>query len=452
MLRIKTNIQQYKALLMLGVPIVIGQVGVIILGFADTLMIGHHSTEELGAASLVNTIFQLFLIFSLGYSFGLTPMVSDSYARNDCRKAGELVKNSLVANTLLSVIVMAVLALIYFNLDKMGQPEELLPVMRPYYIVNFISVPFVLWFNSLKQFCDGMTDTRTPMWILLGGNVANIVCNYILIYGKLGFPEMGLLGAGIATMGSRILMFAVLLALFMRRRRYARFYEGFREGKVNAKDLRQVNAMGIPPACQLGMEMAAFSLSGIMVGWLGTEALAAHQVTLTTAQICYMTYYGMSAAVAVRVSYFKGQEDYRQLRLTARCGFNLIFVMAFVTCIPLLLFRNQIGFVFTDNAEVTSYVAAAIYPLMAYQFGDALQCNYSNALRGISVVNPLIRIAFIAYFVVSLPMSYVLGIHMGYGLVGVWTAFPFALTIAGILYYRVFTRSVADMESRHSHA
>ena len=447
MRRLSSNIQQYKALLMLGVPIVIGQVGVIILGFADTLMIGQHSTVELAAASLVNTIFQLFLIFSLGYSFGLTPMVGDNFARNDRRKAGELVKNSLAANTVLSLIVMAILATIYFNLDKMGQPEELLPVMRPYYLVNFISVPFVLWFNCLKQFCDAITDTRTPMWILLGGNVINIVCNYILIFGKLGFPEMGLLGAGLATMGSRIIMFMVIFALFMYKKKYAEFYKGFKEGSVTKTDLRHVNSMGIPPAFQMGMEIAAFSLSGIMVGWLGTEALAAHQITLTTAQICYMTYYGMSAAVAVRVSYFKGQRDYRQLNLTARCGFNLIFVMAFITCVPLLIFRDDIGGIFTDNAEVSSYVAAAIYPLMIYQFGDALQCNYSNALRGISVVKPLMYIAFIAYFVISLPMSYILGIHYNFGLVGIWTAFPFALTIAGIMYYTIFKKETSKFNA-----
>ncbi len=432
---------------MLGVPIIVGQLGVIILGLADTLMIGHHSTEELGAASLVNTIFSLVLIFSMGFSFGLTPLIGDLFGRKEYGKVGQMLKNSLVANSVLGIIVMTIMGILYFNLDKLGQPEELLPIMRPYYLVNYISLPFVLWFNSFKQFGDGITDTRTPMWILLGGNLMNIVGNYILIYGVLGMPEMGLLGAGISTMVSRVMMFAVFLILFFNNKRYSVYKEGFKNGVINKSDFKVLNKMGWPLAMQQGMESAAFSLSGIMVGWLGTEALAAHQITLTIAQLCFMSYYGMGAAVAVRVSYFKGQNDIQQLMLTARHGMTINLVMAVFTCIPLFLFRNYLGGLFTDNEEVSVFVASAIIPLLVYQFGDALQCNYLNALRGISIVKPLMNISFIAYFVISLPISYVLGIYLDLGLVGIWTAFPFALTTAGILYYWIFRKNVLQKKT-----
>lgn len=186
----------YRALLWLGIPIVIGQIGVIILGFADTLMIGHHSTHELAAASFVNNMFNLAIIFSTGFSYGLTPIVGSLFGQNRCEEVGRTLKNSLAANTLLAAIVCLVMAVLYWNIDKLGQPEELLPTMRPYYLVLLASLPFVLWFNGFKQFTDGITDTRISMWILLGGNVLNIIGNYLLIYGKAGFPELGLLGAG----------------------------------------------------------------------------------------------------------------------------------------------------------------------------------------------------------------------------------------------------------------
>ena len=439
---VSKHFQHYKALIMLGVPIIVGQLGVIILGLADTLMIGHHSTEELGAASLVNTIFSLILIFSMGFSYGLTPLVGDLFGRREYGKVGQILKNSLVANSVLGVIVMTIMGVLYFNLDKLGQPEELIPVMRPYYLVNYISLPFVLWFNSFKQFGDGITDTRTPMWILLGGNMMNIIGNYILIYGKFGLPEMGLFGAGLSTMISRILMFTVFFIIFFNRKSYKIYSEGFKDGKINKKDFIVLNKMGWPLAMQQGLEVAAFSLSGIMVGWLGTEALAAHQITLTIAQLCFMSYYGMGAAVAVRVSYFKGQNDRQQVLQTARLGMNINLVMAVFTCIPMIIFRNYIGALFTDNAAVSLYVAEAIIPLLAYQFGDAMQCNYLNALRGISIVKPLMNISFIAYFMISLPISYVLGIYLNLGLVGVWTAFPISLSVAGILYYWIFRKNV----------
>lgn len=219
--------QHYKALFTLGIPIVIGQIGVIILGFADTLMIGHHSTNELAAASFVNNMFTLAIIFATGFSYGLTPIVGSLFGRGETHVVGRMLKNSLFANTLLAVLLTLIMWILYLNIHRLGQPEELLPLMRPYFIVLLISLLFVLLFNGFKQFADGITDTRVSMWILLTGNVMNIIGNYILIYGKLGMPEMGLLGAGISTLASRIMMVIVFAVIFFCTRRYHIYKEGF---------------------------------------------------------------------------------------------------------------------------------------------------------------------------------------------------------------------------------
>ena len=205
----------YKEILTLGLPIIVGQLGTIVLGFADTLMIGHHSTRELAAAGLVNNIFGLVLLFYLGFSYGLTPIVGRLFGMGQHSKIGGKVKNALLANMLVGVMLVTLMTILYFNLGRIGQPEELLALIRPYFIVNLVSIPFVGLFNTLKQFFDGITRTQVAMWVMVGGNLFNILFNWLLIYGIAGFPELGLLGAGLATAASRILMSVALLAVVL---------------------------------------------------------------------------------------------------------------------------------------------------------------------------------------------------------------------------------------------
>ena len=428
----------YKALFFLGLPIVIGQVGVIVLGFADTLMIGHHSTNELGAASFVNNMFTLAIIFSTGFSYGLTPIVGGFYGVRKFAAAGQALRCSLLANLLVGILLTGIMAILYLNVERLGQPEELLSLIKPYYLILLASLIFVLLFNGFKQFTDGITDTKTAMWILLGGNVLNIVGNYILINGKLGFPELGLLGAGISTLFSRIVMVLVFVLVFFSSRRFLRYNLGFIRLGWSRALFRQLNALGWPVAFQMGMETASFSLSTVMVGWLGTIALASHQVMLTISQFTFMMFYGMGAAVAVRVSNFKGQNDIVNVRRTAYAGAHIILAMGIVLLSIVFFFRYQVGGWFTDNTEVSAMVVVLMVPFLAYQFGDGMQINFANALRGISDVKPMMLIAFIAYFIISLPAGYFFGFVMGWGLFGVWMAFPFGLSSAAIMLWLRF--------------
>lgn len=435
---IDTYKNHYKALFLLGLPIVIGQVGVIVLGFADTLMIGHHSTSELGAASFVNNMFTLCIIFSTGFSYGLTPIVGGFYGNRRFAEAGQALRCSLVANVLVSLLLTLIMTILYFNVHRLGQPEELMPLIKPYYLVLLASLVFVMLFNGFKQFTDGITDTKTAMWILLGGNALNIIGNYILINGKLGFPEMGLLGAGISTLFSRIVMVLVFAWIVLYSRRFIRYRIGFFRLGWSKPLFKQLNALGWPVGMQMGMETASFSLSVIMVGWLGTIALASHQIMLTISQFTFMMFYGMGAAVAIRVSNFKGQGDMTNVRRSAYAGFHLILCMQVVLLGIVFALRNHVGGWFTDSMEVTTMVSSLFLPFLIYQFGDGLQINFANALRGISDVKPMMFIAFISYFIISLPVGYLCGFVFGWGLVGVWMAFPFGLTTAGLMLWLRF--------------
>ena len=431
---LKRHIIHYPTLLRLGIPIMIGQIGTIIMGFMDTLMIGRHGTEELAAAGFVNGIIGLAAISALGFSYGLTPVVGALLGKGDTHHIAQKLKNSLVANNILAIGMMIALGILYLNLHNMGLPEHLLPLMRPYLMLHILSFLPMMAFNAFKQFSDGIQDTRMPMWILLGSNVLNILGNWLLIYGIGPFPEMGLAGAGMATLLSRFAMWAAFACIFHLTDRYKKYSHDFRKASVSKADLHQLFRLGIPIMLQMGMETASFSLSAVYVGWLGTTNLAAHQVMLTIAQLCYMLYYGMSAAVAVQVSYYRGAGRLRETRHVAFAGLHLNCIFGLLTSLPIFILRNQIGTWFTNNPEVTLLVASVIMPLCIYQFGDALQCTYCNALRGMEDVKPLIWIAFIAYFVVSLPLGYVFGFILNGGLWGIWMAFPFGLTTAGILY------------------
>lgn len=437
----------YRTLLSIGIPIMIGQLGMIILSFADTMMVGHHSTSELGAASFVNNIMNLVIITGTGFSYGLTPIVGGLFGRKQLPEAGQALRCSLLANTLAAVIMMAALTILYFNLANIGQPDELLLYMRPYYLVLLASLPFVMLFNAFKQFTDSITETRTSMWILLSGNLLNIIGNYILIYGKMGVPEMGVVGAGVSTLISRIVMVGIFLAVFLCKRSMKQYREGFFSLGWSRQLVRRLTTLGTPIALEMGMETASFSLSIIMVGWLGTIALASHQVMSTISQFTFMVYYGLGAAVAVRTSYFHGQGDMLNTRHVVTAGLRLMVMLEILLGGILFLLRNDIGSWFTDSAEVSASVLTLMLPFFIYQFGDGLQINYANALRGIADVKPLMVIAFIAFFVISLPVGYLCGFVMGYGLVGVWMAFPFGLTSAGIMMWWRF-RKMMNLANR----
>lgn len=440
--------QHYRSLLQLGLPIMVGQLGTIILGFADTLMVGHYGTNELAAASFVNNMFNLVIVFSTGFSYGLTPIVGQLYGQNKPKQIGQTLKNGLAANSVIALLLMLIMTVLYLNIHRLNQPADLLPLMRPYYLVLLASLLFVLLFNAFKQFAEGITDTQTPMWILLGGNLVNIIGNWLLIFGKWGCPELGLLGAGISTLLSRIIMVITFIIIFLTAKRYRTYKEGFLLERLNKDSFTQLNKLGWPVGLQMGMETASFSLSTIMVGWLGKTALAAHQVMLTVGLLGFMLYYGMAAAVAVRISYFKGQDDWKNITNTASAGFHLILLLAIMVSVPLFLLRHHIGYLFSSDTDVVLLAAQLVLPFILYQLGDGLQCNFSNALRGIADVKPVMLFAFIAYFVIALPVGYLFGFVFDWGLTGIWLSYPFGLTSAGLMFYARFkskTKSATEM-------
>jgi len=245
---LKKYYSHYLPLIKLGFPIIVGQVGMLILTFADTLMVGHHTTQELAAASFVCGIINLFIIVGLGFSYGLSPIIGEYFGAKKYKEAGSALRGSIIANSIVGIGLVAVLLLLYFNVGRLGQPEELLKFIRPFFMLQILSIPFVMLFNALKQFTDSITDTKVSMWLLLFGNLYNIISNYALIFGHFGAPELGLVGSGISTLVARILMVVAFVAVFFVNRRYSEYRKGFRNVQVSGSLLRHLNALGWPIA------------------------------------------------------------------------------------------------------------------------------------------------------------------------------------------------------------
>ena len=426
----------------------LGQLGIIIVGFADNSMVGHHSGIELAAASFVNNFFNLAFIFGMGFSYGLTPIIGGLFADKRLEKAGETLRNSLFINLLVGLSLMLCMLALLLNLDRLGQPEELRPYIIPYYIIQLFSIPFVMLFNAFKQFSDGTTDTLTPMWIMLSANVLNIIGNYILIYGHFGAPELGLTGAGISTLASRVFMCLVFVGLFAFHARYRVYWRGFRDGRINRGNLRNLIRLGVPVGLQMGIESGSFNLSVIMMGWIGSAALAAHQVIGVITTLGFMIYYGIAAAVTIRVSQYKQWNDLLNVRRTTFAGLHIIMAVAVSVMALIWVCRDFMGYLFTTDAEVVGLVALLSWSAICYQPGDGLQIIFANALRGIADVRYMAWMAFLCHFGLSLPIGDLCGFVLGWGAIGVWCGFPVGLTVLGLLLGNRFNRLTRAVKLR----
>lgn len=434
----------YHQILRLGIPIMLGQLGIIAVGFADNIMVGHHSMEELAAASFVNSFFVLATIFAMGFSYGLTPVISRLTAKNDKRQAGATLKNSLFINSLVGVGISLAMIALLLNLNKLDQPEELTPLIIPYYLLQLASIPFVMLFNAFKQFSDGTGDTLTPMWIILGTNLINIFGNYCFIYGNFGCPEMGLNGAGVVTLAVRVLCFLLFLLLFLTRSTYSEYIAGFKASTINRVTQRLLFRMGFPVGIQMGVETGSFSLSVLMMGWIGSVALAAHQIVGIITTLGFMIYYGIGAAVAIRVSLCHGQNDPVNTRRSAFAGLHLMAIPVFAFMLLIWVCRHFMGYLFTNDEETVRMVALLAIPVILYQLGDGLQILFANALRGIADVKFLAYSAFICHFGISLPIGYFCGFVLNWGALGVWCGFPISLTALGIVLGYRFHRKTGS--------
>ena len=437
---------EYSTLIRLGIPVMVTQLGIIVVSFADNIMVGRCGTRELGASAFVNSIFTVVIVMQIGFANGLTPLIGALFSQGERERTGEMMRAGVIANLGLSMVFTLLLGVFYFFLDKLGQPPEIMELVRPYYLIVLSTLIPMAVFNAFQQTSNGSTDTSTPMWIIIGCNVLNIIGNWLLIWGELGFPRLGLSGAGLSTLIARYVAVIAIVAVYLVSKERKPYLCGAWKlrGPTAHRDFRRVWVTSYPVMIQSGIECLLWSLGGIVCGWFGTYQLASYQVILTISQLGFMLYMGFGVAVSIRVANFTGLKDYGAVRRITLAGLHLILFLATLSSLLFYFLTERMVEFFTTDAEVILATIPLIFPLMLYQYCDAVQLTYANALRGTSEVKPLLWVSLVAYIAVGIPVMLLLAKGYDMGNVGVYYSFSVALLVASVGYWWSFRRVLVN--------
>lgn len=438
--KFKGWLPQYRSNMTLALPVVLSQVGQVVVQLIDNAMVGQLGATPLAAVSFGGAIFTLFMLWGMGLSLGLTPLVGEQYTKGDHRVMSYLFQNSMVLFMAGGVAIFGALLLIGLWMPYMGQDPAVVAQALPYYhFLAWSILPYML-FVAFKQFLEGIGNTTTGMVVVLSANTINVFFNYLFIYGHWGAPEMGAAGAGLATLISRICMPLFMLVYFLRHdstRRYLQFFARVHQSWLWTRELLRV---GLPISIQVVLEMSAFSLTLIMMGWIGVTQLAAHQIVISLSSFVFMIVMGISSATTILVSHELGSNNLSGLRRAASASYHLGLVTNILTMAVFIIFRHWIPRLFTSDEAVIEVAGQLMIMAGLFQVADGLQVISLGILRGLQDVRITMIYAFMAYIVINLPLGYLCAFTFGMGAPGLWVGFIVGLSVAAILLYRRYAR------------
>ncbi len=388
------------------------------MGVADTIMVGHFSATDLAAVALGNLYFFTAVVFPMGVLMALDPIVSQAVGAGDAPAVGRALQRGGVLALILSVPAAAVLLPGGLILSMLRQPVDVVPVAAGYALACVPGVFPFLAFLVLRQSLQAMGRVGPIVVTILLANVANVLLNWILIYGRLGFEAMGAVGSGWASSLSRWIMVLALLGFAWPLLRP--YLLPFRPEALQAQPLARMTRLGAPIGIQFALEFGAFGAIGVIMGWLGTVAMAGHQVALNLASLTFMVPLGISQASAVLVGQAVGREDAPGARRAAGAGVVLGVSFMTVTAFLFLLFPSAFARVYSDQADVVA-LAALLIPLAGvFQVFDGTQVVASGVLRGVGDTRAPMVVNLLGFWVIGIPVSLWLGFGTGLGPVGLW--------------------------------
>ncbi|HCP40429.1 MAG TPA: MATE family efflux transporter [Cryomorphaceae bacterium] len=444
--RWSTYSQQYKISLTLAYPVVIGQLGQIMVSVADSIMVGKFlGTIPLAAISLAVSVLIIPMVFAIGVAYGLTPLVAGADGEENPAAATKYFKNGLVLNSILGLLIYGFIALFAEGAYLLGQDERVVSQALPYiHVVGFSIVPMMSFF-AFKQFAEGLSDTKAAMRVSLAANFLNVLLNYPLITGWGPFPELGLMGAAVSTLVTRFLMLGGMAIYIRKQGKFALYWSFWRSSAADWPTIKEILNIGVPSGLQYVFEAGAFAMSGVIVGMIGPVQQAAHQIALNIASVSYMMVSGLGAAATIRMGNQLGRKDYPMLRLAGQSLFHLTFFFMLVTMTLLILLQNFLPQFYSSDPEVLQYSAALMVAAGIFQMPDGMQATALGALRGIKDMSIPTIVAFIAYWVIAVPLCYFLGVHLEKGPIGVWMGLTVGLVLASIALYWRFRHKTLRM-------
>ncbi|MEO6302703.1 MAG: MATE family efflux transporter [Bacteroidia bacterium] len=421
-----------KETIHLAWPLIITQVGHIITGMVDTIFLGKIGPAEQAACILSNNLYILLLVFGIGVSYATTPLVTDAHQNNDLVKKASLFKNSLLLNFSVAIICFTILFLSSGVLKYMQQPAEVVELAVPFFDVLIFSMLPVSLFFSCKQYCEGLANTRMALIISVVGNLINIILNYVLIYGKFGFPELGYLGSAWASFIARLFMGVSFLVLIFKSPVTKEIKAVYKQTKINWEELKDLARIGLNSGAQFTFEVAAFAIAGLMAGTFGKEQIDSHGIALSIAAFTYMFASGISSATTIRVSVFNAQQNWAEIKAAGFTSLKLVILVMGAFGLLFLAFSTILPLGFSDEKEIIDLASKLLIIAAMFQLFDGIQVTAIGALRGLEDVKYPTIITLIGYWVIALPLAYLLAFTFKMETVGIWIALLVSLIFVAV--------------------
>ncbi|EAR00147.1 putative transport protein, multidrug efflux protein [Maribacter sp. HTCC2170] len=421
-----------------------GMLGHTFVAFADNIMVGQLGTAELAAVSLGNSFVFIAMSLGIGFSTAITPLVAEADGAGNKVNAKSALKHGLVLCTTLGLALFGLILLLKPLMHLMKQPPEVVELAMPYLdLVAFSLVPLII-FQAFKQFSEGLSQTKYPMYATIIANIVNIVLNYLLIFGSFGFPKLGIVGAAIGTLTSRFIMVFYIWFLLRGKKKFHDYVTGFNFRKIENRVMNKIVGLGFPSALQMFFEVAIFTGAIWLSGVLGKNAQAANQIALNLSSMTFMFGMGLGVAAMIRVGNQKGLQNFKELRRLAISIFFLTFLVEIVFALLFLLGRNWFPTIYldvndvknmADNTEVIILASQLLFVAAFFQISDGIQVVVLGALRGLQDVKIPTAITFVAYWLIGFPISYYLGLHTDLKSTGIWIGLLTGLTASAIMLY-----------------
>ncbi len=436
--------KEFKYNWKLAAPVMLGMLGHTFVQFVDNIMVGQLGTAELAAVSLGNSFMFIAMSLGIGFSTAITPLVAEADAENNFSSGKSSFKHGLFLCTVLGISLFLMVFLAEPLLYYMKQPVEVVELAIPYLNLVAASLIPLIIFQAFKQFSDGLSMTKYPMYATILANIVNVILNYLLIFGKFGFPELGIVGAAYGTLASRVIMVIFLWFLLKSHKKSKAFVINIKFFSLERKMIRKVVNLGFPSAMQMFFEVAIFTAAIWLSGLLGKNPQAANQIALNLASMTFMVAMGLSVASMIRVGNQKGLQNFKELRRIAFSIFLLTTILEIIFAVFFLLFHAELPKIYVDlndaenladNTEVIGIAAKLLLAAAIFQISDGIQVVVLGALRGLQDVMIPTIITFISYWVVGFPVSWFLGKEDAYGSFGIWLGLLAGLTTAAILLY-----------------
>lgn len=423
----------------------LGQLGHVLVGLADNIMVGKLGAAHLAAVSLANGLMFVFLSLGIGFTFAITTLIAETDGEGNTSKGKVFFEHGILLSLILGILILVLMFLAEPLMNYMQQPKHVVELAKPYYrIIAYSMVPLML-FQGCKQFADGLSLTKYAMQATIIANIINVCFNYVLIYGKFGFPAYGVVGSAIGTLVCRFILVAFMIYIFKTRQEFKPFVTKFSLAKIKTSVLKRIYNLGYPTALQMWFEVSLFVVGVFIAGILGTNTQAANQIALNLGSLTYMIAIGLGVTATVRVGNQKGLKNYKELRRIALSIFLLMAIIDLVFTLSYIGLKDILPTFYVDNTEVIKTASILLVMGAFFQLSDGLQVVFLGALRGMQDVKVPMLITFFAYWFIGFPICYYLGLHTELKAIGIWIGFLVSLTVSAVLLYFRFNKLTREL-------